>query len=85
MTEMYKKLMNNRQTLPDVDFSEWIVTVPEYQNMCVQKQYKENSGLKNLNLNPSVFFFSKNDLESKSEAWTQELQNTKELPLSGLL
>lgn len=47
-----------RQTLPDMDFSEWTVTVPEYQNMCVQK-YKENSGLKNLNLNPLVFFFPK--------------------------
>lgn len=36
-----------RQTLPDMDFSEWTVTVPEYQNMCVQKytQYKEHSGL----------------------------------------
>lgn len=41
-----------------MDFSEWTVAVPEYQNMCVQK-YKENSGLKNLNLNPSVFFFPK--------------------------
>lgn len=61
MTEMYKKLMIYRQTLPDMDFSEWTVTVPEYQNMCVQKytQYKEHSGLKNPNLNPSVFFFFK--------------------------
>lgn len=62
MTEMYKKLMIYRQTLPDMDFSEWTVTVPEYQNMCVQK-YKENSGLKNLNLNPSVFFFQKRSRE----------------------
>lgn len=62
MTEMYKKLVIYRQTLPDMDFSEWTVTVPEYQNMCVQK-YKEHSGLKNLNLNPSVFFFQKRSRE----------------------
>lgn len=63
MTEMYKKLMIYRQTLPDMDFSEWTVTVPEYQNMCVQKytQYKEHSGLNRSPMVVRMAFFKKND------------------------
>lgn len=50
-----------RQTLPDMDFSEWTVTVPEYQNMCVQKytQYKEHSGLNRSPMVVRMAFFKK--------------------------